>query len=78
MSTANDTANTAGTNEIRFIRLPEVMTRVGLSRPMIYKSIAAGKFPRHIKIGAATVWNSQEIGTWIRERIASSRNGRAE
>lgn len=34
----------------RFLRLPEVVERVGLSVPTIYRKIADGKFPKSVRI----------------------------
>jgi prophage regulatory protein len=64
---------TAITDDTRFLRLPEVMARVGLSRPTIYKAIAAGRFPKYIKVGSASVWNSREIEAWMRAQVEASR-----
>jgi prophage regulatory protein len=61
----------------RFIRLPEVMRRVGLSRPQVYKLISKDRFPSPIKIGSASAWVEGEIASWISERIAESRRSAA-
>lgn len=43
--------NQPGTDEPQTIlRLPVVKSRTGLGRTSIYNLVAAGKFPRHIKI----------------------------
>jgi prophage regulatory protein len=60
----------------RLIRLPEVMRCVGLSRPAIYKHIAAGTFPRPIKIGSASAWVGSEISGWIDARISEREGAR--
>lgn len=39
----------------RFLRLPEVRKRVGLSTPTIYRHIAAGRFPRPVRIDGAVL-----------------------
>ena len=58
----------------RFLRLPEVMARTGLSRATIYARMAEGRFPRQVRIGARAVgWIEAEVEAWIQERIARSR-----
>ena len=57
-----------------FIRLPAVRAKVALSRSQIYSLIAAGTFPRPVKLGArASAWIADEIDTWISSRVAVSR-----
>ncbi|MXX71556.1 MAG: AlpA family transcriptional regulator [Gemmatimonadetes bacterium] len=58
----------------RFLRLPEVMKRTGLSRSTIYVRLAAGRFPRPVALGMRAVgWIEAEIEEWVAERIAESR-----
>ena len=58
----------------RFLRLPEVLERTGLSRSTIYVRLAAGCFPRPVALGGRAVgWIEAEVDEWIRERIAESR-----
>ena len=58
----------------RFLRLPEVMARTGLSRSTIYVRLAEGRFPRPVALGGRAVgWIEAEVDEWVRERIAESR-----
>ena len=58
----------------RFLRLPEVMERTGLSRSTIYVRLAEGRFPRPVALGGRAVgWIEAEIEEWVAERIAESR-----
>ncbi len=58
----------------RFLRLPEVMERTGLSRSTIYVRVAAGRFPQPVALGGRAVgWIEAEVDEWVRERIAESR-----
>lgn len=51
-------------------RKPEVLARTGLSNSTLYDEIAAGRFPKPIKIGARAVgWVSSEVDAWIEQRI---------
>ena len=63
----------------RFLRLPEVQGRTGLSRSTIYVRLAQGRFPRPVSLGARAVGLVEaEVDGWIRERIAESRSEGAE
>lgn len=54
----------------KFIRLPEVKERVGLSTSGLYGLIASGGFPRPCKAGRASVWSLQEIIAWQAQALA--------
>ena len=61
----------------RFLRLPEVQDRTGVSRSFIYKSITDKTFPAPRKVGGrASVWLESEVNTWMR-RVAGE-TGAAE
>jgi prophage regulatory protein len=60
----------------RLLRLPTVLDRVGLRRSLIYEMMADGRFPAPVKLsGRAVAWPSDEIDTWIAERIAARDSG---
>ena len=60
----------------RFLRLPEVMARTGLSRSTIYVRLEQGRFPKPVSLGGRAVgWIEAEVDEWMRERIAASRVG---
>jgi prophage regulatory protein len=54
----------------RLIRFPAVQERVGMGRTAVYELIKAGKFPRPVKVGAASAWIDAEITRWIEELAA--------
>jgi len=61
---------------VRFLRLPEVMARTGLSRSTIYVRLAEGRFPEPVRLGPRAVgWIESEIDAWMQERIDRSRGG---
>ena len=37
----------------------------GASRSFIYQEVAAGRFPKPVKLGRSTRWISAEIHAWI-------------
>ncbi len=60
----------------RIIRLPEVMTRTGLSRSTIYLRISQGTFPKPVSLGTRAVgWVESEIDEWVIQQIEASRKG---
>ncbi|MCY3706184.1 MAG: AlpA family transcriptional regulator [Gammaproteobacteria bacterium] len=64
---------------VRFLRLPEVLARTGLSRSTVYVRLQQGRFPKPVSLGARAVgWIESEIDEWMRERIAASREPEAE
>lgn len=56
---------------LQLVRLPSVKSITGLSRSEIYRRIAAGDFPKPIKLGErASAWAEHEVTAWIAARIA--------
>lgn len=62
--------NALDTHMTQILRPREVFKRTGLSRSQIYADIAAGKFPKPIRLSARRVgFVEEEIENWILERI---------
>jgi prophage regulatory protein len=56
------------------LRLPQVKTKVGLSRSSIYAAIAQGSFPSPIRLGARAVgWLESDVDEWVSQQIELSR-----
>ena len=56
----------------RFLRLPEVRTRVPYSRATIYRLMTAGQFPRPFSLGArAVAWLESDVTAWIEARLSA-------
>jgi prophage regulatory protein len=56
---------------MQLIRLPETLTKTGLTRTRLYAAIDAGTFPKPVKITArAVAWPTDEVDAWISARIA--------
>jgi prophage regulatory protein len=52
------------------LRLKDVITRTGLSRPTIYRLIARGEFPRQVELGPNSVgWRADKVQEWIETRV---------
>lgn len=55
----------------RLLRLPEVMSRVGLRRSAIYQRMSEGRFPKCRSLGTkCSVWVEAEINAWIADVAA--------
>ena len=47
---------------VRYLRLPEVLARTGLSRRTIYVRLEQGRFPRPVSLGSRAVgWIEAEV-----------------
>ena len=64
------TPNPNSSPERRLLRIPEVLARIGMRRSWLYKEMSAGRFPRCIKAGRASVWDSWAIEQYVVERAA--------
>lgn len=50
-----------------FLRLPQVLARVGFSRSTLWRRVRDGSFPSPIKLSArVTVWRQRDIDDWMR------------
>lgn len=57
-------------SNVRILRLPQVESRVGLHKSAIYQRIAAGTFPRPVKLGPrASGWVEAEVDGWLEARL---------
>lgn len=60
--------------KFQILRLPQVKSKVGLSKSTIYARIAAGTFPGQIATGPNCVgWIEAQLDDWISEQILTSR-----
>lgn len=58
----------------RLIKLPEVLALTALSETEVYRRLAAGDFPKQIKLGArAVAWVESEINEWVANTIETGR-----
>lgn len=56
--------------QMRLMRLPEVIARVGIKRSTIYQRMSEGRFPKARSLGPkSAVWVESEIDDWIRSVI---------
>jgi len=54
----------------QFLRLKDVMARVGLRVTTIYRYVATGGFPKPRKFGRSSLWVTAEVNDWIAQRTA--------
>jgi prophage regulatory protein len=60
-----DGAQIEGQAPARLLSKPEVLDRVALTFPTIWKLMREGKFPHGRALGGKTVWVESEIEAWI-------------
>ena len=54
----------------RFLRLPAVLERTGLSRSTLYRRISQGTFPKQVQISLRCAgWRESAITEWMRNPI---------
>ncbi len=53
----------------KILRLPQVMSKTGLSRSSIYAFMQKEEFPKAINIGARAIgWLKEDVNRWIEKR----------
>lgn len=59
---------------IQILKLPEVIRITGRSGSSIYRGVAAGTFPKPIKLSTrSSGWVNSEVQDWLMLRIQASR-----
>ncbi len=60
---------------LRLLTIGEVVERTRLSKPTIYRLVAAGAFPAQVQLGPHRVaWLENEIDKWITSRAEARRS----
>lgn len=57
------------TENLKRLRLPQVIEKTGYKKTEIYKKIKDGNFPKQRKDGRISYWISTEIDNWIASQI---------
>jgi prophage regulatory protein len=62
-------------DEVSFLRLPEVKAVTGLSKSCLYALIREKNFPAPVRLGPrAVAWVRSEVKKWAAERVHASRS----
>jgi len=62
----------------QILRLPAVLSRVGVSRGTLYLWVSEGRFPPSIAIGErARGWLESDVSAWIERKVAEGRRDAA-
>ena len=51
--------------EKRFLRLPDICRKLGISKSTIYLWITQKRFPEPLKIGRMSVWLESQVDEWM-------------
>ncbi len=62
-------------NTRRLLKLPEVLHRLPISKSSFYAGIKAGRFPKPIKLGGASVWRDDDIAAIERGEVPQANSG---
>lgn len=50
----------------RFLRMPEVLSLVGMSRSTMYERMKTGRFPKSVELGGnMVVWREMDVRSWM-------------
>lgn len=60
--------------ELRFLRLPDIRRKLGVSRSTVYFWITQNRFPAPLKIGRMSVWPESKIDQWMLRREMETKN----
>lgn len=60
----------------RLLYLAEVEFQTGFKSSFLYQLMKEGKFPKPVKIGAASRWRESEVQQWIHNQIEGSSSGK--
>jgi prophage regulatory protein len=56
---------------MELLRRATVEAKTGLSRSTLYAAMAAGRFPKPVKLGENSVaWIADEVEAWIKARVS--------
>lgn len=51
----------------RILRITAVLDRTGLTRSTLYRKVAAGTFPRQVKLSARCAgWHESALNAWLK------------
>lgn len=61
--------STVCTADNRFLRLPQVMALIGLSKSTVYKLVRRGEFPAPLRLSERCIaWRAAEVASWMDAR----------
>lgn len=58
-------ADIAENEDLRMLRIEQVIDLFPVSRETLYRMINAGKFPGPTKLGRTSLWRRSQLRTWI-------------
>lgn len=62
-----------GAVALKYLRLPDVIERVGIQKSKIYDDMETGDFPKNYRLGGRAVgWLESEITDWQEKQIKAA------
>jgi prophage regulatory protein len=53
----------------RFLRVPDVIAKIGLSKPTLYRMLKAEEFPQPIVIRNSNLWPEEAVDSWMEAQV---------
>lgn len=63
-------ADIAENEDLRMLRIEQVIDLFPVSRETLYRMISAGKFPAPTKLGRTSLWRRSHLRVWIEDQAA--------
>lgn len=60
--------------DLRLLRIDQVLDLVPIGRSSLYRAIKADEFPAPIKQGGTSLWPNSEIRGWLQTKLAGRRS----
>lgn len=57
-------------SDMALLTFAQTSAKTACGRTRIYSSIAAGTFPKPVRVGCRSLWVKSEVEQWIADRIA--------
>lgn len=61
-------ADIAENEDLRMLRIEQIMELFPVSRVTVYRLIKSGDFPQPVKMGRTSLWRYAHLKQWIEER----------
>lgn len=65
-------ADIAENEDLRMLRIEQVIDLFPVSRETLYRMISAGKFPAPTKLGRTSLWRRSHLRVWIEVHSGTS------
>jgi len=71
----NPTHSSTGSTAPAFLRLPAVLSRIGVSKATLHRWVKAGMFPPSVALTptrSTVAWSAAAVDAWIESKLAAN------